>query len=360
MNKPNNKLQQLPLLIGFWGIVFMVNLGPEWQRYSSIREGLEVAGLATALQWLVATMALKILVPRFLDQNRLIAFVLPMIALVFLASEIYILVSYLYLETAYPNTYGAFYLANLSELSIWQRLGLSGMIKYIVLGKWPMLVFPSALLISANFYQRQKQLLELREQKQAAELRALKGQLNPHFIFNTLNNIYALALCRSEQTATAVERLSGILDYVLHHTHDQTVLVTKEVKMISDYIALEKLRFGNRVNVSFQHNINDLISVAPLLLLTLVENAFKHGASQELGQARIDISLSSNTGQIDFKISNSKPKSQLVKENGSAIGLKNLKKQLELLYPHSHQLTLQETDSDYCVELRIQVPKNHD
>nr|WP_243749450.1 histidine kinase [Pseudoteredinibacter isoporae] len=223
-----------------------------------------------------------------------------------------------------------------------------------------MLLFPSALLIAANFYQRQKQLLELREQKQAAELRALKGQLNPHFIFNTLNNIYALALCRSEQTATAVERLSGILDYILHHTHDKTVLVTKEVQMISDYIALEKLRFGNRVNVSFQHDVNELLSVAPLLFLTLVENAFKHGASQELGQSRIDIHLSSNIKQIHFEIGNSKPKSQVIKENCPSIGLDNLKKQLALLYPHSHQLAIHETKNDYRVDLKIQVPESYD
>lgn len=360
MKKVNTKIQRLPLLIGFWGIVFMVNLGPEWQRYSSIREGLEVVGLETVLQWLVATIALKVLVTRFLDQGRLTAFVISMIAAVFLASEIYILISYLYLETSYPNTYGAYYLLHLSDLSLWQRLGLSGTLKYIVLLKWPALVFPSALLISANFYQKQKQLLELREQKQAAELRALKGQLNPHFIFNTLNNIYALALCRSEQTAVAVEWLSGILDYVLHHTHEKTVLVTKEVQLINDYIALEKLRFGNRVSVSFQHDVNELINVAPLLFLTLVENAFKHGASQELDQAKIDIRLSSTTGQIDFKINNTKPKSEVPKESCPSIGLKNLKKQLELLYPNSHQLTLQETDSAYSVELKIQLPKNHD
>ncbi|GAA6153807.1 hypothetical protein NBRC116587_32290 [Pseudoteredinibacter isoporae] len=338
----------------------MVNLGPEWQRYSSIREGIEVAGLATVLQWLVAAIALTFWVPLLLDRNRLFAFVTSMIATVFFASEIYVLVSYLYLEASYPSTYGAFYLANLSDLSIWQRLGLSGTIKYIVLGKWPMLLFPSALLISASFYQRQKQLLELREQKQAAELRALKGQLNPHFIFNTLNNIYALALCRSDQTAVAVERLSGILDYVLHHTHDKTVLVTKEVQMISDYIALEKLRFGDRVNVSFHHDVSELLSVAPLLLLTLVENAFKHGTSQELGQSKIDIRLSAKAGEIDFEINNTKPKTQQARPENPPIGLENLRKQLELLYPHSHRLTLNETESRYTAKLTIQTPKCHD
>ncbi|WP_299774689.1 histidine kinase [uncultured Pseudoteredinibacter sp.] len=354
MHRSSDQSRKRSLLIAFWSVVFLVNLGPEWQRYSSIREGVEVAGLATVLQWFVALVALKLLLPRLLDKNRKLAFVVSIIATMFLASEIYILVSYLYLESNYPDTYGAFYLANLADLSIWQRLGLSGMIKYIILGKWPMLLFPSALLISVSFYERQKHILELREQKQVAELRALKGQLNPHFIFNTLNNIYALALCRSEQTATAVERLSGILDYVLHNAHDKSVLLDKEIQMINDYIALEKLRFGDRVNVSFKHNVDGLTAVAPLLFLTLVENAFKHGVSQELKQSKIDIILNADREKVCFSISNSKPKVFKSTESSPSIGLKNMMKQLELLYPVRHSLQIQETENNYSVDLTIQ------
>lgn len=341
------------MLIGFWLIVFLVNLGPVWNTYSSIREGIEVAGLATVLQWWVSVVAVKLLVPHLLDRERLFSFVLAMVALVFVAAEIYIVVSVLYLEPAYPNTYGAYYINNLSHLSLIERMGLSGMIRYIALAKLPMLFFPSAILIAANFYQKQKNLLELREQKQAAELNALKSQLNPHFIFNTLNNIYALALSRSERTAEAVERLSGILDYVLHHCHEIYVSLESEVQMINDYIALEALRFGDRVDVTFVNDIKEPARIAPLLFLSLVENAFKHGASEALGDARVDIHLASDTGRVVFTISNTKPSSQNRQTSAPSIGIRNLQRQLELLYPTSHQLELSETDDRYTATLTI-------
>ncbi len=349
-----NKTQKSHLvLIGFWMIVFLVNLGARWNNYSSVREGLEVAGLATVLQWLVSVVAVRYLVPKFLDRDRLVGFVLAMLGLVFAAAEIYILVSVLYLEPMYPDTYGAFYLNNLSHLSLLERMGFSSMIRYIALAKVPTLLFPSAILIAADFYQKQKHLLELREQKQAAELNALKSQLNPHFIFNTLNNIYSLALARSERTAEAVERLSGILDYVLHHCNESYVSLNNEVQMINDYIALEALRFGDRVDVSFVNAVKAPARVAPLLFLSLVENAFKHGASQELGQAKINIRLASEAGQVVFEISNTKPPSQRSDNSSPSIGIKNLQRQLELLYPNAHELCLSETQETYNVVLKI-------
>ncbi len=345
------------ILIGFWVVVFLVNLGPVWNSYSSVREGLEVAGLSTVLQWLVSVLAIRYLVPYFLDRDRLVGFVFAMIALVFAAAQINVLVSVFYLEPTYPETYGAYYRENLSHLSLIERMGFSGTIKYIVLAKLPTLFFPSAILIAADFYQKQKHLLELREQKQAAELNALKSQLNPHFIFNTLNNIYSLALSRSERTAEAVERLSGILDYVLHHCHESYVSLASEVRMINDYIALEKLRFGDRVDVSFVNEATEPAGepakVAPLLFLSLVENAFKHGASQELDQARIAIHLASDGGRVVFEIRNTRPSSQGREPSAPSIGIRNLERQLELLYPDAHELTLTETAGTFTARLEI-------
>lgn len=341
------------VLLGFWVIVFLVNLGPMWNRYSSVREGLEVAGLSTALQWLVSSLAVRYLVPHFLDRDRLVGFALAMLVLVFTAAEINILVSVLYLEPSYPDTYGAYYLKNLSHLSLIERMGFSGIIKYIALAKIPTLFFPSALLIAADFYEKQRDLLELREQKQAAELNALKSQLNPHFIFNTLNNIYSLALSRSERTAEAVERLSGILDYVLHHCHETYVSVHDEIRMINDYIALEALRFGDRVRVSFVDDVRQPAQVAPLLFLSLVENAFKHGASQALDHAWVEIDLVSDAQQVTFEISNSKPPAIGSGKSVPSIGIRNLERQLELLYPGAHELRLSETEDSYSAHLSI-------
>ncbi|MEL7449004.1 MAG: histidine kinase [Pseudomonadota bacterium] len=360
VNTPKSTQSNPLLLLGFWVIVFLVNLGPVWNSYSSVREGLEVAGLATALQWLVSVLAIRYLVPYFLDRDRLVGFVFAMIALVFAAAEINVLVSVFYLEPAYPETYGAYYLEKLSHLSLIERMGFSITIRWIVLGKLPTLCFPAAILIAVDFYQKQKKLLELREQKQAAELNALKSQLNPHFIFNTLNNIYSLALSRSERTAEAVERLSGILDYVLHHCHETYVSLSNEVQMINDYIALEALRFGDRVDVTFVNEVREPARVAPLLFLSLVENAFKHGASEALGDARVDIHLVSDADQVMFEISNTKPATQASNKSVPSIGIRNLQRQLELLYPDAHELVLSETQESYTAKLTIRDQRQTD
>lgn len=341
------------LLVIFWLIVFLVNLGPEWQHYSSVREALEVAGSKTVVQWLVSLVVLNFLVPNFLDTEKVFTFVVLFLLVLFIAAEGFILVSYLYLEPTYVETYGAFYLKNLNEYSLIERMGFSGLIKYIILSKLPILFFPSAILIAADFYQKQKQLLELREQKQAAELNALKNQLNPHFIFNTLNNIYSLALMRSENTAEAVAKLSGILDYVLYHCNESFVSLGKEVEMIENYIALEILRFGDRVNVSLINQVENAVQVAPLLYLTLIENAFKHSISQELAQANVEIKFSENKEYIIFEVINSKPKTGDTKSAKPAIGLKNLKKQLLLLYPQAHTLELSSSNTDYQAVLKL-------
>ncbi len=331
----------------------MINLGPDWHRYASFREAFEVGGLTTFLQWLVASLAINILVPKLLNHERHLAFNLSFLLLVFIAAEIFILVSYLYLEPTYPLTYGAFYNANLSDYSLVERLGISGLIKYIIISKIPTLLFPAVILIAVNFYAKQQRLLKYKEQKQAAELNALKTQLNPHFIFNTLNNIYSMAINGSSSTAEAVAKLSGIFDYVLYQCNEKFVSLNDEVSMIENYIALEQLRYGDRVQVSFINHITDPVKVAPLLYLTLVENAFKHGVSQELKKAHINIIFSDDAPYIVFLIENSKPQSTANEKSQPSIGLTNLQQQLELIYPDSFQLEIKNGKSKYTVTLKI-------
>lgn len=342
-----------PFLIVFWSIVFLLNVGPDWHKYSSVREVLETIGSVTLLQGIVAWTALRWLVPKYLDSGRVWAFGLFLLLLLLLASEFNVVLSYYYLETAYPQSYGASY-AGIGSLTLPQRMGLSSMVKYIVFSKFPFYFFPAAMLIAVNYYGRQQQLLHLREQKRAAELGALKNQLNPHFIFNTLNNIYALAIKKSERTAEAVAKLSEILDYVLHRSGDERVSLREEVEMIDAYIALERLRFGERVDVEFHINASMSRQVPPLLLLTLLENAFKHSTSQALADASIVIRLAETERHIEFEVSNSKP--GLVRESPAKekIGLRNLREQLTLLYPDSHQLEIAETENRFTATLILE------
>lgn len=342
------------LHLAFWAVVFLLNIGPEWQRYASLREVVEVVGTTTLLQAFVALIALRALVPRLLDRGHVKRFALLMLVLLFSAAELNILFSYFYLESAYPDSYGNYYRV-LSDLSLFERLGFSRIIKWIVFSKLPLFFFPAAVLIAVNYYRRQQNVLALREQKRAAELEALKSQLNPHFIFNTLNNIYALAIQKSDQTAEAVAKLSGILDYILYRCNDQYVLVEDEVAMIEDYIALERLRFGDRLRITFNKDTQQPVNIAPLLFLTLIENAFKHSASQQLDEVQVDLSLSSTGESVVFEVSNTKPETAPASvERETKIGLRNLRRQLDLLYPGTHQLEVVDQPQRYTATLMIE------
>ncbi|MBL4673694.1 MAG: histidine kinase, partial [Arenicella sp.] len=310
--KSNPFFSALPLfsklgLLVFWLAVFIINAGPHWEVYVSNRELIETAGMVTALQMLVALVTLKVLAPKVLDKGQVWRFCLYMFLLIFIASNINIVIRYFYLEPLYPLSYKGF-LSMFGEMTFLQRIDPRWTMRYIIFSKLPNLVFPTVLILAYGFYQKQQALLRIREQKRTAELDALKNQLNPHFIFNTLNNIYALALKKSDQTAVAIEKLSGILDYVVYRCTDKYVSLDAEVKLIEDYIALEKIRYGKRLNVSFEKRITTPKEIAPLLLLTLLENACKHSTQEELNQAQVVIQLETTEVGIMAKISNSKPK----------------------------------------------------
>jgi two-component system LytT family sensor kinase len=190
-------------------------------------------------------------------------------------------------------------------------------------------------------------------EKQQAELNYLKSQTNPHFLFNTLNNIYSLSRDKSDLAPESILRLSKILRYMLYDAGGPFIAIEQELKIITDYIALEKLRYDESLRVSFSNNIEDMKqALPPLLLMPLVENAFKHGVSETRTDPFVDIHLSVNNRQLLFLVKNStgefleKPG---VKEN---IGLSNLRRQLELLYG-DYNLVVQHSDAGFSATLKI-------
>jgi two-component system, LytTR family, sensor kinase len=194
---------------------------------------------------------------------------------------------------------------------------------------------------------------QLRIEKQEAELNYLKSQTNPHFLFNTLNNIYSLAKDKSDLAPESILRLSKILRFMLYETGGAYIAIEQELKIITDYIALEKLRYDESLSVNFNYDIEDLKqALPPLLLIPLVENAFKHGVSETRHQPFVDIHLSVNNRLLTFVVKNSTEKfseEQGVKEN---IGLSNLRRQLELLYT-DFNLSLQQEESIFTTNLKI-------
>ena len=199
---------------------------------------------------------------------------------------------------------------------------------------------------------------KLRIEKQEAELNYLKSQTNPHFLFNTLNNIYALAKDKSDLAPTSILQLSKILRFMLYETNVDFIAIEQELKIMDNYIALEKLRYDDSLTVNFNHTIEDMKqAIPPLLLIPLIENAFKHGVSETRNQPFVNIHLSIKENQLLFIVKNSSEvfdNQGFVKEN---IGLSNLRRQLELLY-QDYDLTIFQGEIDFTTTLKINL-KSH-
>ncbi|HTJ14648.1 MAG TPA: sensor histidine kinase [Dinghuibacter sp.] len=193
----------------------------------------------------------------------------------------------------------------------------------------------------------QQRALTLERDKMATELKLLKSQLNPHFLFNTLNNIYALSLAGSSATSSSIAKLSEILDYILYRCNAPLVPLAGEIGLLNDYLSLEGLRYSHRLEVRFEQRLEQDASVPPLLLLSLAENAFKHGASQDLGSPRIDIALAVAGDRLRYCVSNTvahgaasaAPTPGAPAARNGRIGLSNIQKQLEILFPNRHTFT---------------------
>ena len=189
----------------------------------------------------------------------------------------------------------------------------------------------------------------LMRDKVEAELKFLKVQLNPHFLFNTLNNLYYLTTEKSDKAPQAILQLSEMLDYVMHSSKTVFVPLEKELKQVENYIALELLRYEDRIEIDstvLGQSENHIIG--PMILITLIENAFKHGVMKSTGRSWIRMKLECSTDKIKIAISNSWRN----KESGNGIGLENLKSQLNHLYPGNHFLEVAtDTPGEFSVNL---------
>ncbi|MEP7237387.1 MAG: histidine kinase [Ferruginibacter sp.] len=242
-------------------------------------------------------------------------------------------------------------------LHIYTPLGESGVLKFLMASQMAFstgsVFFFAIIRHTYKYIKLQRTEQQLRIEKQAAELNYLRAQTNPHFLFNTLNNIYSLARDKSDLAPESIMRLSKILRFMLYETGGDYIAVEQELKIMDDYIALEKLRYDDSLQINFNHDIEDMKqAVPPLLLIPLVENAFKHGVSETRGAPFVDIHLSIKNRLLLFTVKNSterSPDEHTVKEK---IGLANLRRQLELLYTN-FELTAQQGESVFTTILKI-------
>ncbi len=197
-------------------------------------------------------------------------------------------------------------------------------------------------------------LQQMEASKMKAELDAIKSQINPHFLYNSLNAIYSLVLLKSETAGEALLQLSSLMRYVLESSNQERVRLDDEVGFIQDYLGLERLRLEDSCTISFETDMDSSDStIAPLLLLPLVENCFKHGVGLEKEKNRIEIKLHNKQSEISFSVQNQLQKPYPAGQAIPGKSLENLKKRLDLLYPDRHHYQAGIKDSTYLAQLNI-------
>lgn len=213
------------------------------------------------------------------------------------------------------------------------------------------------LAINKTWQNEQKKRQELEQERLSSELTYLKAQINPHFFFNTLNNIYSYTLVDGDIARKAISNLSKMMRYVLYDSQTHTTTLAKEVEFINDYIDLMKLRVTDKVKIeTFFNFTNKEIPIAPMLFLSFVENAFKHGIST-IEECFIEIKLIQNVNHLTFEVKNSLLSKRQSLEESNGIGLVNTKRRLDLLYPEKYELTAEPTENGtFEVKLKIETP----
>ena len=291
----------------------------------------------------VSYFFLFFLIPKYLLEKKQGLFILYAVY-TFIVSAFLIVLSILY---------GLVYLV---DLKIGNTSPLTKGLPFIILGVYLVVLVVVMLGMVLHNYKStlknedlKNKFLETQLQLKEQELKFLKMQIHPHFLFNTLNTLYGFALKKSDDAPDMILKLSNLLDYILYQVDKPLVLLPDEVNHIEDYISLEKMRFQESLKVSFKKEIHqENIEIAPMLLLPFVENAFKHGLQVD-GVLKVDIYLKTTFDSLIFKIVNSTKINEFSKKG---IGLENIKKRLEMLYGASYQLDISQTENAFKVELK--------
>ena len=230
----------------------------------------------------------------------------------------------------------------------------------MMIGELYVITFVSAIRLTLDFLKEQKRVADLEKAKLETELLFLKTQISPHFFFNTLNNIYSLAEEKSNKTGRIILKLSELMRYLLYETKQKRQTLEKEILCIENYLHLERVRHNDmlEINMSISGDIHDK-TIAPILLLSFVENAFKHGVNKNIGHVKIDIDFTVKEDFLYFTISNPMPAETNYKKrlnNSSGIGIKNAKKRLSLGYnKKDYELEIKNDNTLFIVKLKIKV-----
>ncbi len=291
-----------------------------------------------------------LLIPRFLLQNKPIQFFIWTSIIITIAGAInWSFAVFIENPFLYPNDdFGPF----------WNFKKIMKSATYI----YPVVVVCSLIKIFKSWYRNQQVAQQFEQEKLSAELKFLKAQVHPHFLFNTLNNLYALTLKRSSKAPEIVLKLSDLLNYMLYECNTERVPLNKELELVENYVELEKLRYGERLDVSLNVNVEGNTQIVPMLILPFIENCFKHGVSGETDNSWVSIDITVKDNLLTLKVDNSKSNEETKdeREYREGIGLKNVKRRLELLYGGGYDLKIMDTKESYLVILKVELKNNED
>ena len=335
----------------FWTILFLLDLFKdiiinEKNQHFTIKEGLIFNVIGFSTQIIASYFIAYFWIEKFIKTKKYILSILVFCSVIYLLGVISrILVVHVGEPLVKPFPFEQESIQEIVTDYSWL------LARYI-----PSILLNALVFVAVKYYfedEREKsKKLVLSKEKTAGELKTLKAQLNPHFLFNTLNNIYTLSLDNSPKTSTSISKLSEILDHVLYRCNGKYVSLSSEIELLKNFIELEKLRYDERLQVSFITEIENDTEIPPLILLSLVENAFKHGAGEDSGSPKIDIHISNKESTFVFKISNTISK-DYQSENKENIGLSNIRKQLDLICENNYNLDILPKENKFTVTLQI-------
>lgn len=213
------------------------------------------------------------------------------------------------------------------------------------------LILTLGYIILSWFFNRYKDFKQLKNEKAKAELSLLKSQINPHFFFNTLNNLYGLTIEKSTDAPNMILKLSDLMRYTIYEGKEDFIDLESEISYLKNFIELHQLRYKTKVDITFDVKVNHPHKIAPLLFIILLENAFKHGVENLSKDAYINSKLYTSSNNVVYSVENNFKSSKAKLTSG--MGLANLKHRLNLIYPQKHDLNIEQKTSTYCATLDL-------
>ncbi len=351
MSVYKGKLKYFIYHVLFWIVILASFTISEWGYMDSLTDAVIYEMLFLPSRLIVVYVNWFILIPEYLYKNK---FVKYFVALLLVLVVIGIGHRYFVLYWGFPT-----YFPQWMKKAVIEPLNLSKLFQTILIIVSPV-AYTTGFKLYMDWFRQRRVTQALRREKTDAELKFLKSQTNPHFLFNTLNSIYGLALEKSEKTPNLILKLSDILSYTLYESNAEKVELDKELLLIENIIALEKERYEKRVTIDYKV-IGDVsgIKIPPLILVPFVENAFKHGLMNETEKGWIAVGIEASEDVLLFKVENSISEQEDISHtNGGGLGLQNVSRRLDLLYGDTKELHICKEEDSFTVILTIKLHQN--